>query len=232
MFDFLSLKRDPKRVSKAISKTGNTYKAKESLRILIPKRYIDVGFMSIDTTIKTLGIFIIVTDDYKYSLTGIPTTLELSPDKLETVMISNKEYFLLHFDKDSTVIPETQLIKTSEYVFTIIDEFLVKGNRPFFLNYEDLPNVFLEIKKYTGSDIADDISSITLLNSISARHPDNTYYRTDLNKPVKFIGLNDPINRYSDTFSKLSSNYLKTGVLVAVNRPEKEPIIHTEVYTH
>jgi len=232
MFEYLKLKRDPKRVSKALILDKGKYTAKESVRILIPKRYMDVEFLTIDTSVKSLGIFIIITDDYKYSLSTIPLTIELTPETLETIEISNKEYLLLNFNKGDVIINTTSLIGTKDFIFGLIDEFLVKGNTPFFFNYEDIPNIFSKVRKYTGSDVADDISSITLLTSVAARHPDNTYYRTDTSKPLKMTALNDPHFRYSDTFSKLSSNYLKKGVLAAMNRPEKEGTIHTEVYTH
>jgi len=232
MFDFIKLKRDPKTLSKALVLESDTYVSKEAIRILIPKRYMKAGFLTIDTVVKTLGIFIFITEDYKYSVCSIPLTLELNPHTLETITIGNKEYFLLHFNKGDTVINTNKLIRSKDFVFGIIDEFLIKGNTPFFLEYEDIPNIFSVVRKYTGSDVADDISSITALTSLVARHPDNTYFRTDTKKPLKMIALNNPLFRYHDTFSKLTANYLKKGVISALNRPEKEATIQTEVYTY
>jgi len=232
MFEFLKLKRDAKKVSSKLALTKDGYVATSPLRVVIPKRYLDVGMMTIDTSVKTLGVFIIVDDSYNYSLTSIPLTIELTPYKIDTIDITGKDHMVLYFNKDDIVIPEPNLISTSDHVFPMLDDFLVKGNRPFFLNYEDLPNIFSLVRKYTGSDMADDITSITVLNSITARHADNTYYRVDPSKPIKYIGLNDPINRYNDTFSKLTSNYLKKGVIAAINRPEQSGTIHSEVFTH
>lgn len=232
MFDYLKLTRDPKRVSKSLVLSNGSYKATERIRILIPKRYMDVNLMSISTTVKTLGVFITITDDNKYALATIPLTLELAPNKLETVDVVGKEFFLLYFEKDSTVIVTEKLIKHTDFVFALLDEFIIKGHLAFYKKYEDVPNLFSLVSKYTGSNVAEDISSITLLMSIVARHPDNTFFREDTSKPLKMVGLNDPINRYHDTFSKLSSNYLKKGVMTAITRPEKEGTIHTEVYTH
>lgn len=230
MFEFLKLKRDPKRVSKSLSFKSGKYIANENVKILMPKRYLNVGFMTIDTSVKALGVFIIITDDYKYSLSAIPVKVELVPEKLDTIDIVGKDYYLLSFSKGSTVIENTKLIKTPDFVFGLIDEFIIKGNAPFFMEYEDIPDIFVNARKYTGSNVADDISSITLLTSLIARHHDNKFFRTDISKPMKLIALNDPINRYHDTFSKLASNYLKKGVLSAIINPETESTIHTEVY--
>ena len=180
MFDYLKLTRDPKRVSKSLVLSNGSYKATERIRILIPKRYMDVNLMSISTTVKTLGVFITITDDNKYALATIPLTLELAPNKLETVDVVGKEFFLLYFEKDSTVIVTEKLIKHTDFVFALLDECIIKGHLAFYKKYEDVEGfeiygndryIYQYIsEKYPGDEVKFDISQIDLCGCFLGRN--------------------------------------------------------------
>jgi len=59
------------------------------------------------------------------------------------------------------------------YLFSIFDEFIIKGNTPVFLTYDDLSNLYSYAGIYCGSGINRDPTAIEILTSVISRESKN-----------------------------------------------------------
>ena len=114
-------------------------------------------------------------------------------------------------------------------MYDIFDEFFVQGNVPWYLNYDDLSNIFIESKKYANSNIGSDPLAFEILSSIVTRSSEDkkVYYRhliTSGNNKIKpdYVGLNNPYYSFDNTGAKLIGSRFGAGLNVALVEPEKK----------
>ena len=226
---FSKFKRRPDIIKKQLKKTDMYIQAKSKLTILFPERYIPSGLAIIDNIVTAMGILMIVDENYNYGVMLIPNVITFSPDKIEDVEIQGKVYIKLEFDKNSVVVNNINIVQSEKLLFSIFDEFIIKGNTPIFLTYNDLSNLYSYAGKYCGSEINRDPTAIEILTSVISREGKNINMlyrnslksREDLKKRPKFIKLLD-VYSFPDTLSKIAGSYMKKGIDSAIVNPSTD----------
>lgn len=225
------LKRDPSKIKQCLKIVGNSLVATKDIYIMFPERYLNKNLAYLDRISFVLACYCIVDSSGNYAVTKSPIMQSLKPDNIMSVNIdntNNSTYVKLDFEKDSIVIPSLDLIQDASLLYGIILEFFIVGNIPWYLNYIDLSELFLESSKYTGNSIGNDPIGLEMLTSAVSKAKDGiTLYKDVITKqndiytnPPKYVGL-DKILSYDDTGSKLIGSYLEQGMTSALVNPEE-----------
>lgn len=199
--------------------------AKEDLTIVFPTRYIDRELALLGSSVRTTAIFAIIDEDYNYGVISLPITMELTPYKVEDLVIDSVDYKMLSFTKDSVICPNTNCVVSGSFLYNMFDEFYVKGNVPWYISYEDLAVMFSSSKEYAGSAIGNNQLAFELLTATITRVTENKniLFKEKLDsKNITFIGLNDRYYAFDNTGAKLIGGYMAEGVTNAIVSPEKE----------
>lgn len=89
-----------------------------------------------------------------------------------------KLYKILYIDKDSVLMESNDLVVGDNQIYFIYDQFFVKGNIPFYINYNQLPTLLSDADIFCGTGLGNDRHVFEILSSIVARGKDkNVYYR-------------------------------------------------------
>lgn len=114
------------------------------------------------------------------------------------------------------------------------DQFVAKGNIPWYMNYNDMANMFETALEHAGVNLGGR-SIIELIISTIARDPDDMtrlyrhiYARPEdlVNKPPVTVPFRSVIWNTSDTTSKLNGAYYDHGINSAlVNQSESVEMI-------
>lgn len=234
--DISRLKRDGKKVSKLLKVSGDSTITTEEISIIFPARFKSIGMYEQGTSISALACYYCIMDkNNNYGVTTSPIIQTLVPSFINTKVISNNsttendKYIELVFEKGSTVIPNNNLIQNTDIFFSVLQEFFINGNIPFYYNYEDISNVLLETKKYTGNGVGNNPLGIELLTTLICKAPNGrTPYkdfvknRNDIFKTFpSYVGIGNVLN-YSNTGSKLIGNYFEAGITSAIVEPEEK----------
>jgi hypothetical protein len=228
--DTSKLKHNASAIKNKIKTSKEGVVATEDLTILFPKRFLDKDMASIDATVHYPGIAIIVDSDNNYSKMNIPNKLETEASVIEDVTIDGTTYLSITVTKDTFLFTTLSVVQDTDLLFQLLDEFIMKGNIPFYMEYEDVLNIFLNSREYLDNGIADNHIGFSILVSITARDADNNYYRTSDKGVLKYVGLSNPTLGSKHTFTKLTRSHLKKGMVSAINNPEETGTIHNEVY--
>lgn len=219
------LKRNPDIIKSYFKKVKNTVLLKEDVKVLFPERYINRDLAQISSTVDVMSIYAIVDNNKNYAIVNKLIMQNLAPYNITEITIDNIIYKELYFRKGDVFITNTNLVKTNTLIYNVFDEFFTKGNVPWFLNYNDLSDILIASKEYTGSDIGKNPIAVEILASLIARNPDDKtkFYRTVKNKKTvkpSYIGLNNIFYSFDNTGAKLVGGYFGQGVPNAIVVPE------------
>lgn len=226
--DTKRLKRNPELIKSYFKKVGESTVVKNNVRIIFPDRYINKELAVIGNSVKLVSIYAIIDEDDNYAVVSAPIYQEVSPNNINDISIDGIIYKELHFDKDDVFILNNNLVVTDNFMYDIFDEFFIKGNIPWFMDYNDMSNIMLETKKYAGSNIGKNPLTFEILTSIIARDKTNkkTYFRKILNKnninkikPI-YVGLNNIYYSFDNTGARLIGGYFGAGLTTAMAEPE------------
>ena len=230
-FIIKGLKRKPETIKALLKVSGDALVVKDDIKVMFPSRYVNKGLAVMGDTVSVLSVFAIVDDDGNYAVMNIPTLMELTPNMTDEVEIEGKEYTVLEFSKGDIFMPNINIVKRDSFTFDLFDEFFLHGNIPWFLEYEDVSNIFKYSKKYAGTKLGDNPLGMEVLTSIIARNnKDKTMLFRKLSKDIKsmakerpsYIALLNIYYTFTSTMSKLSGSYFKEGITAAlVNKEDK-----------
>lgn len=228
MLDISKLKRSPEVMLKSIKVKDNVIYNTKKVYVMFPNRFVDKSMVSLGNKSTVLGVFALLNEEQThYSVSLIPARVTMYPNEIDTILVNNEEYTLLEVEKDSILIDTTILIQESDLVFDLYDMFMLKGKIPWYLTYEDVPIVFSNLPKYTGSKAGMNVLTYEILTAVISRDKDdlNIEFRNskDISKyqPV-FVGLENVWHSYKTTTSKLVGNYFKMATVSAINHKEEE----------
>lgn len=224
--------RKPNAIKSLLKTTNGITTTSEDIRIMFPERYVESNMATIDNVIKVIGIYAILDNKNNYAVMNIPIMQELTPSHVDEVSVDGVVYKMLYFNKNSVVMPINKLIVNSDFIYVLFNDFFAAGRVPWYLDYTDLSNVFLESNKYLNNGIGKEIVAFELLASIVARDPEDlsVYYRlSKSNKAPGYAGLNNLYYSYNNTGSKLVGSYLKTGLINAMIDPETKESETTKI---
>lgn len=222
--------RNPKAIDKLIDKKGDRLIANTDLVIIFPQKFVDKHISTVGNVSKIVGIFIIVDPSTgKYALSIIPTRVLVTPSEISTFTANNEVYVVLHISKNTLLINSTKVIKDKSVAYELFELFFIQAKVPFYLGYNDLPKVFKNIKRYTGSNAANDDITFELLTAIISRDPSNPSKsvretlkgNVDDARPI-YKGLKDIHYVISSNLAKITGSYFKTGLISVINNPATE----------
>lgn len=196
-------------------------------KIYIPQRFAERNLAEVGSIIKIVGCYAITVQDKYYAVCNVNAMMKICPSSVNTVKMDDTEYYEFIFDPGSTVIESTDLVKGDVLVYRIYDELLSKGNVPWYINYEDLGNIFSTASYHAGVNLGNNPEIMwTIVSLISRDSQDRSKsYRNSiksrkdlLTNPPKFIPLKS-IAASSNTTNKLAGSYFSVGVTSALVDP-------------
>jgi len=230
--DITSIKRDNALLHSKVEMVGQEIRAKENLNVYIPYRYIESGLAEVMVGVSTLLVLAVFTEDNKtYGLINIPAKGQLEPISIENVFMDKKEYLLLRFIKGSRLLTERSVLKSNSNVFEAVEEFILTKNRPWYLWYSDLVDLFSKVKKFTDSDIANNTTPFEILEALSSKSKDGSLYSRQMGRQLithdeyEPIGISDVLNVPTNA-GVLTGNYLMDGLIEIMG---KENLNQTDI---
>jgi len=222
------LKRNPDAIKKCFKTIGGSIIATKDIRLIFPERYINKNIATVGSTVRVVSIYAILDNEGNYAVSNVPVMVELTPSNIGEIEASgiNK---VCYFEKDSVFAPKNTLIKDDKFLYDLFDEFIINGNVPAFMNYEDISNIIAQARKYAGQGIGDNPVAMEILASIISKSKENDehYMRQFIknkgnNTKIKYIGLKNLYHTFDNTISKLVGNYYSTGVTTAILDKEEK----------
>ena len=217
-------KRNPEVIKNMIKKEGYKVIALEELYVIFPSKFVDKGLTILGNISEVFGVIAVVDKDYNYGLYTIPARIDIEPSSIEEIEIDGVIYVKLTIEKHQLLFSSTKIVKNADITYPLFDLLIMQGKVPFYLEYEDLLEVFTNLPKYAGTKVGSHYLPIEIVISIIARdskNPDIEYRWTKGDKKPMWIGLTNIYYSYKSTLAKIAGNYFKQGVIAAVVKPEK-----------
>ena len=229
--DISSMKRDHKFMSKYTTVKGDTVIAKEELYYLFPDKFIDKKLSIMDVTCSLLACMAICKDN-SYAVMKFPCRVQVTPNKIEDVVINDVLYKKLTIEKGELLLDSTKYVKDGSMVYDVFEYLIIQGKVPWYLEYEDLFDFFKHVPEYTGTTVGKDPLVFEILTAVISRDEKklDRAYRNIINskedlkkKGVNYIGLLNIYYTFKSTLAKISGSYFKEGIISAiVNGPTKK----------
>jgi len=214
---FIQLPKNPKDKSKAIV----------DFKYVVPTRYLNRGLLILSSSVTVLNVASIIVGN-KYKNKTNTSMITFTPRRIEKS--KDGEYFIFSIGKGDDFACPT-VVRSTEVIKPFIDETMIKGNVPKFLRYYDYLDVFMNIAKTTGSNMASDMVIISALVSLLARteaDTDKPWRLADKKKDkLKWIGFNNVGLSRTDGYSQLVGAYMREG-LTASSLRENDFVIELE----
>jgi hypothetical protein len=194
--------------------------------IQVPERFETKGLLKIDKKIQVFGLFGLILEDGTYGFVNANTMITISPYKHDIIKIDGIPYYQFYFYKDSLLIPTRNTVKDDLLMFPLLDEVLLQGKVPWYMNYEDLGKIFDTASDYAGSRVSNSMATIELIAAFVGR--DNSDLKTPYrhvfmnNKEVSFVGLRNVYLSAPGTVNKLAGNYATEAIVSALVNESKE----------
>ena len=218
-----SLKRDDKAILTQLTKKQGKLYCSKPAKIYFPTRYVAADLALLDTYIYFYGLAMLVIDK-TYMVIRTPTLLKSDVHILNTVMLDDDEMYELTFDP-SIPLFETLLVQNGTLVYYSLNEFIIKGKIPKYVEYDDIPILFGKSKKFNDVSLFDDPIKMEIFVSVIARNSlkPNESIRHDLSAPMRWIGLGDKNYGYPDNLARLGGGYLDNALTTALTADPREP---------
>lgn len=226
--DFSTLRRDAAAVRQQLVTTeSGTTVSKTGCKIYFPQRFIERSLAFVGTDNAVAGIFAIVLPDGAYSVCCVNAMVPLQPDSTAKLNYKGVEYVEFTFEPGSVVIKMLDLVVSDVLVYRIYDEFISKGNIPWYMGYDDVAGIFDTAAKHGGTNIANNSEVTEMIVSLIARSDDRTvYYRSTVKTPedlktktLNWTGMMSAAYAATNTLAKLGGSYFTEGALSAMVSP-------------
>lgn len=228
--DIDSLKRDNASVKTLFAKKSRSTLCSRDCYVLLPDNFVKKGLAEVGNPVISVCIIAIV-ENNKYATMAIPIKQKFYPNKLEKILVEDKVYYKLYFSKGDFFFAENNAICDQGFYYELFDLIYLQGKIPFYINYQDLANLFLEAKKYGNSKIGENRIAWEIIAGLIARDPNNPtiFYKDFIHKDPKnikidpvFKGFKDTIYGYDNTSANLIGGYLGDGIIKSIVDPEKK----------
>lgn len=208
--------------------------AKEHLKIVIPVKYEESRLAVIEQDVYTLGIMaIIVGNDYACNM--LPAKIRLTPTNIEKVTHDEESYYVLEFERGSTVTPNINVIKDETLGYYIYNYFIALGRAPWYMDALDFIKIFDAMGEYTGKTYGDNHVVTEMISSMVLRNPENNleYWRQAIqttsdiyNRKPEIVALRNVALGARNTTAKLMGSYFNEGLNSALLNPsdQSEPV--------
>lgn len=201
--------------------------------VQIPESFTDKNLAVIGGEVFIFGFFPIIMGD-RYAVNKTIAMMRIVPSSTQKVVVNETPYIEFSFEPGDKLIYTTALVVTDTLTYYMYDQFVAKGNIPWYMDYNDMANMFETALEHAGVNLGGR-SIIELIISTIARDPDDMtrlyrhiYARPEdiVNKPPVTVPFRSVIWNTSDTTSKLNGAYYDHGINSAlVNQSESVEMI-------
>lgn len=207
-------------------------------KIHVPERFTAKKLAVIGSEVFVFGFFPIIMEDEYYAVNNTIAMMRIRPSSTERVVVDGNPYFEFSFEPGDKVIYTTALVVTDTLTYYMYDEFVAKGNIPWYMNYFDIANMFETAVEHAGVNLGSR-SVIELIISTITRDPlDMTRLYRHILQSFEYATVNPPVVipfrsviwNTSDTTSKLNGAFFSEGINSAlVNESESVEMLE-ELY--
>lgn len=234
--DITGLKRDPARIHQTLRTLRNgAIITEKDCSLTFPVKYQEQGLAKIAAETYILGIFAIIIEGRYYGVSRAPTMLHMGESEINTVKVDGQDYYEFNYSAGDKVILSNESIKDDQVLYNVYNEFISKGNIPWFFSYEDVGKLFELSGYHAGLQLGANHAIPELVAATIARNPKNPnqYYRHYVEsqaqvekEPPEIIKLNSVTYGATNTTAKLIGGYWDEGVTSALVNPSDrvEPI--------
>lgn len=205
---------------KSVIFTGDT------LEILIPKRYESYGCLEIQSTISTVGIFDMILNEKDHVGYFLPAHIVIEPSAIENIVLKDDAYVKATLHNGDVFIKSSIIIKTQQLAYVIFKEFVMLGNMPKFISYNDCAFLFDSVQKVCDLRFEANRVVFEIIWAHLAKDPHNImvpYRLTKMDEPPNLIPLREVAHAAESTTSKLIGSYLGDSINSALVNPTDKP---------
>lgn len=213
--DYNTLTRDKDSVLKSLKvTTNNGLICNKPVVLCIPSRFFQRELARTDKTTSIVGVIAVITEDNKYAVINAVCKLNFNNTTIKYITYKDTEYTHLVYEAGDILCDTMTIVKDSSMVFNIIDEFILKGKIPWYVEYDDLCKLLDTAKEYSGLNVVDLMPGEVLAQYITRQQSDMTkYHRSSPTTKYEYIGLRNMFYAASNTMAKISGSYFKDGVV-------------------
>lgn len=219
-----TLTRDDARVLAGITERGDALITTSGCKIYVPDAYYGRELGSQGEEVRVLAVFGIVVGNY-YAVSSALALMELTPSKSGTEVIGTLRYHVFEFMPGDVITPNVNLLQTKTLPFWVYDVFVDKAIIPWFMDYEDLPQLFYSMGHHASVGMGVDMSILEMIISAIARNPkDLTVYYRQVPKASKprYVPLRSAAHNTTNTATKLLGNYSGETITSALTTTSTE----------
>lgn len=217
-------KHNPNAVTNKILMTPDMFLANDDISIIFPARWLESAayLANIGINISIIGILCFVDKDLNYTITEIPTRIITNPNRITDLRIDGIMYKEMHYSRGEQLICNRDIVKDNADIFTLFSEFYFKANTPWFIDYTEIDEVFINAGKFAGSKVGENRMAIELMTSVVAKDKNDFTipYRLAVNKDKKakvgYAKLMSPHYTISSTFGRIGGSHAKDGRIAAL----------------
>lgn len=234
----LDLKRNAQEVFKHLhlQSNGSTV-CTAPIKIQVPTRFQNKDLVVMGSEVFVVGFYAIIVNDEYYGVDNTISMLQIRPSSTRKISFKGTDYFEFGFEPGDIVFVNDQLVVNDTLTYYLYDEFIAKGNIPWYMNYYDQAKIFETALLFAGVNLGAR-SIIELIISTIARDPTDLtrLYRHILNNPND-IWTNPPKNipfrsvvwNTSDTVSRLNGSFISDAINTAVANPSESVELIEEI---
>lgn len=165
--------RNPSKVHASLLETDDQLITKTGCTLVLPEGYISKGLAVIGSEVSILGIFAMFIDDVTYGMSTATSMMTLGPDYIPgNTVIDDVTYLTYKFAPGATVFKTVELIIDKKIVNSIMDFFIDYGHSPWFFNYVDLAELFIDAGYFNNMNMGGQIVQDIIIANI-ARNPED-----------------------------------------------------------
>jgi len=230
--DVSKFKRNPQVIHSKLSLVGQkTLIAKDDLSILVPQRFAAKGLLKLGTTVEFICMYCIFDKQGNYAISNTPGFLASQPDRTYVEMIDEVGFYRFEYLKGSTIFPALTISKDDTLVFKIFDEYLQRGNIPWYYNYDDALRLLDNVQLYTGMSIGNRPEVGQFMISLLSRNAKDrkqyfrhaiTSFDTVRDQKPAYVPMKSVNYSANNTMSKLTGSYFNDGVIGALISPSEK----------
>ena len=216
--------RDTKVIKSILYEKDNKIYTKEKLIIEFPKWYEDKELLSLGDQTYLYGVFALIKDNF-YSVSTIPTLIQVSPTIIIEIKKGEEIYTQFIFGENKVVIENTQVVKQELLSYNMFSQFFLNAKIPWYIGYDDLVKIMDNLPEYAKSQLGDNWIANELVVSFITRYKENKaiFHRQKVEEDYDFVDLNNVYYSAISTLNKLAGNYFSESLVSALVQKEREP---------
>ena len=216
--------RDTKVIKSILYEKDNKIYTKEKLMIEFPKWYEDKELLSLGDQTYLYGVFALIKDNF-YSVSTIPTLIQVSPTIITEIKKGEEIYTQFIFGENKVVIENTQVVKQELLSYNMFSQFFLNAKIPWYIGYDDLVKIMDNLPEYAKSQLGDNWIANELVVSFITRYKENKaiFHRQKVEEDYDFVDLNNVYYSAISTLNKLAGNYFSESLVSALVQKEREP---------